>query len=178
MEEILDIGEFAKRAAMPQPQEKPKETPPPFSSTKAPTFPRIIDMHTTYIDPETGDAVTVTVQSKVPVFSARVQIARIEAQLCGQGVSFVSLPPEKAAWIRALARMQVQLINPPQGLIRYMSENMAALFQMNELLELHEVAFFRPGAATGGATQSVTDLVVTSPLDQWLGAQAGQPGGG
>ena len=164
--EELDISTFAQRAeTRPAPTEQAAAISP--LSPQATPVRRTEPIRVEYIN-EQGVKVQETVESTVPKFNENLQIARLEAQLCGPGVNFSSMSPNRAAWIRDLARAKVQLTKASPEYLRVLSTDVRVLGDLIPHLLVHESLFFRAGATSSGATQSVTCLAPSSAMDRWL----------
>lgn len=139
-----------------------------------PLVKREIAIRVQYPNPDTGEVQDIAVISRIPDLDIKAKMARCEAHLRG-GLAFSQFTPDQLRWQRMVACITFQLVEPPEWLVEAAAENVDLLFLLHDRCAAHELLFFRPGAASSGATQSVTRVAVTSDLDQWLQADGAAP---
>lgn len=164
--DVLDLHTFIS-GALPQKPER-TEPAPPAISRKSKVVPKEMPITVGYLDPLTGENKQFDLISRVPNFDVNTQIARAEARLCGPNIAFTSMSLERQIWVKCFARVTYQLVNPSKEALSYLGANQTALEQVAAHCMAHEQLFFRAGAASSGATQSGTGVVVTSAADQWV----------
>lgn len=130
---------------------------------------RDVEIQLLYVSPEDGKEQRATVISRVPDFDITLRMSRMEADMC-QGRLFAALAPDRQDWVRMISCITHQLQDAPEWVLEWAAQDQAFLRGIYERCKVHEMLFFRPGAASIGATQSETRMEITSSLDERLEA--------
>lgn len=120
-----------------------------------------------YLSPE-GVEYNASVVSRVPSFQIKAAMTRMEADLCG-GRPWELFSAQRQGWMQAVARVSLQLADPPNWLLQWAQQDDDLLIQLYQQCVKHEALFFRadlfPGQGASARPRVVLDSRLPSGTD-------------
>lgn len=115
-------------------------------------------LNLTYVAPD-GVTYAAAVISRIPSFAEKQAMARMEADLC-LGRPWDSFQPARQGWMQAVARVAMQLHDPPPWLLQWAQEDDELLAKVSAACRQHEALFFRADLRAGPEEESRPRVVL------------------